>query len=115
MELTFDQLPSAVSRLYAKLEDIERLIQNKDDSREPSDEWFDLNELCGYLPDKPAKPTAYNWVHNSDIPHHKRGKKLYFLKSEIDAWLKTGRKKTVSEIEAEADAYLSNSKRKAIS
>ncbi len=73
--------------------------------------WFDLSELCEYLPDKPVKPTVYGWVHNRVIPCHRRGKKLYFLKSEIDVWLKSGRKKTVAEIAAESDNYLTSKRR----
>ena len=113
MELiTFDQLPTAVSRLYTKLEDIERLLQQKSEPQQQTDQWFDLNELCNYLPEKPAKPTVYGWVHSSIIPFHKRAKKLFFLKSEIDIWLKTGRKKTVAEIESEADIYLETKKKR---
>lgn len=58
---------------------------------QPSDKWMDLTELCSYIPGNPAKPTIF--ARMSEIPHHKKGKQLYFLKSEIDEWLKTGRKK----------------------
>lgn len=75
------------------------------------DGWFNLNELCNYLPDKPAKATVYNWVHTGLIPCHKGQKKLRFLKSEIDNWLKQGRKKTIAETSIEADNYLSNHKK----
>ena len=71
-----------------------------------TDRWFDLNELCIYLPDKPSKPTVYGWVHTSLIPCHKGAKKLRFLKSEIDNWLKQGKKKTLAETASEADTYL---------
>ena len=71
-----------------------------------TDRWFDLNELCIYHPDKPSKPTVYGWVNVGIIPVHKGGKKLRFLKSEIDNWLRQGRKKTLAEIASEADTYL---------
>lgn len=71
-----------------------------------TDCWFDLNELCKYHPDKPSKATVYGWVNANTIPVHKGGKKLRFLKSEIDNWLKQGRKKTNAEIASEADNYL---------
>jgi hypothetical protein len=45
-------------------------------------------------------------VNAGIIPVHKGGKKLRFLKSEIDSWLKQGRKKTFAEIATEADCYL---------
>ena len=71
-----------------------------------ADRWFDLNELCKYHPDKPSKPTVYGWVNAGTIPVHKGGKKLRFLKSEIDNWLRQGRKKTLAETASEADNYL---------
>ena len=71
-----------------------------------TDRWFDLNELCNYHPDKPSKPTVYGWVNAGTVPVHKGGKKLRFLKSEIDSWLRQGRKKTLAETASEADTYL---------
>ncbi|PZF70779.1 helix-turn-helix domain-containing protein [Taibaiella soli] len=76
-----------------------------------TDRWFDLTELCQYLPDKPTKPTVYGWVNAGIIPVHKGGKKLRFLKSEIDDWLKQGRKKTLAETAAAADQYLRRKKK----
>jgi len=76
-----------------------------------SDLWFNLIELCEYLPDKPTKATVYSWVNSGFIPVHKSSKKLRFLKSEIDFWLLQGRKKTISEIEAEANSFTSKRNR----
>jgi excisionase family DNA binding protein len=76
-----------------------------------SDRWFDLNELCHYHPDKPSKATVYGWVNAGIIPVHKGGKKLRFLKSEIDNWLKQGRKKTLAEIALETEKYFKSQKR----
>ena len=70
-----------------------------------TDRWFDLKELCIYHPDKPSKATVYGWVNASVIPVHKGGKKLRFLKSEIDNWLRQGRKKTQAEIANDAEQY----------
>ena len=75
------------------------------------DRWFDLNELCIYHPDKPKKSTVYGWIHAGTIPFHKSGKKLRFLKSEIDEWLKKGRKKTFTEIASDADIFLAKKKK----
>ena len=75
-----------------------------------SDRWLDLNELIAYDPEKRSKPTFYGYVHEKSVPFHKRGKKITFLKSEIDIWLKSGRKQTKSEIEAEDGQYLTNKK-----
>ncbi len=73
--------------------------------------WLNLNELCEYLPQKPSKATLYAKLAKNEIPAHKRGKKWFFLKDEIDTYLKEGRKKTVSEIETEADNFLAKKKK----
>ncbi len=109
--MTFEQLPKAFTHLTNEVSEIKRLLlEQSNPTPTETDRWFDLSELCNYLPDKPAKPTVYGWVHTSLIPCHKGGKKLRFLKSEIDAWLKQGKKKTISEIDAETDQYLSKKK-----
>ena len=90
---------------------IKKVLSNQQ-AEQPTetDRWFDLNELCTYHPDKPSKPTVYGWVNAGTIPVHKGYKKLRFLKSEIDNWLKQGRKKTLAETAIEANSYM-NKKR----
>lgn len=107
MELQFNDLPKAVFSLQETVNNIQRLLLEKSNEQPTeTDRWFDLNELCNYLPDKPAKATAYGWVHAGAIPCHKGQKKLRFLKSEIDNWLRTGKLKTFAETASEADQYL---------
>jgi excisionase family DNA binding protein len=100
--------------------ELEALIENsirkvlgsqQSSSAKSADEWFNLPQLCEYLPDKPKKATIYGYVHEGIIPFHKGSKKLRFLKSEIDEWLKSGRRKTVAETQAEAHTYLRKKKK----
>lgn len=101
--LTLETLPKAFTQLSNEVSEIKRLLLEK--SNPPpaeADRWLDLTELCQYHPDKPTKATVYLWVSAARIPVHKGGKKLRFLKSEIDEWLKRGRKKTWAEAEADA-------------
>jgi excisionase family DNA binding protein len=105
--LTLETLPKAFSHLTNEVSEIKRLLLEKSNEHPAETErWFDLNELCTYIPDKPSKPTVYGWVNAGSIPVHKGGKKLRFLKSEIDSWLKQGRRKTLAEITSEAEANL---------
>ncbi len=75
-----------------------------------TDEWFDIHQLREYLPDRPARATIYQWIHSRQIPYHKGSKKLRFLKSEIDLWLKSSRQKTSKEILEAADKYIGKNK-----
>jgi excisionase family DNA binding protein len=105
--LTLETLPKAFTQLTNEVSEIKRLLLKKSNEQPTeTDRWFDLNELCIYHPDKPSKPTVYGWVNAGTIPVHKGGKKLRFLKSEIDNFLKQGRKKTLAETASEAASYL---------
>ncbi len=109
--LTLETLPKAFTHLTNEVSEIKRLLLEKSNEQPTeTDCWFDLNELCVYHPDKPSKPTVYGWVSGGIIPVHKGGKKLRFLKSEIDSWLLQGRKKTLAETAIEADNYLKSKK-----
>ena len=56
-------------------------------------------------------PTMYSKVSKGELPFMKRGKRLYFSRTELMEYIKEGRKKSNAEIEAEAKAYLSNNKK----
>lgn len=116
VEITFETLPKAVANLTNEIVEIKRiLLESKPHESENCIVWFNLNEVQEYLPDKPSKNTVYGWVRKGLIPVHKSGKKLRFLKSEIDEWLLNGKKETIIEIKRqnnlERDFQLSNIKR----
>jgi excisionase family DNA binding protein len=58
-----------------------------------------IDEACLFL--NLAKPTIYSLTSKRKIPFIKKGKKLYFKKMDLEAWLNEGKKKTFSEIEME--------------
>ena len=100
---------SAIKKDISELKDL--YLQNTILSNTIStSDWLDLQGLCEYLPDKPAHATIYFKLSQGLIPGHKRGKKWYFLREEINEWLKKGKVKTVSEIEAETEEQLSKIK-----
>ena len=76
------------------------LINQSEHSESTGDQWLNVEDLCKYLPDHPCRNTVYKWKRKGIIPFHKRSKHLYFLKSEIDAWLKSGRGMTRNEIKS---------------
>lgn len=100
-QITAPELETLIVNSIKKVLSTQQAEQQTDPDR-----WLDLNEFCNYHPDKPSKATAYSWVSAGIAPVHKSGKKLRFLKSEIDLWLKEGRKKTSKEIEQEAEIFI---------
>lgn len=117
MELTFEQLPKAVNDIFLKLDSIERLIKrNIDEPPQPEqDELLTVLQVAELL--KLSVPTIYGKVHNSEIPHSKQGKRLYFSKLEIMDWIKVSHKqKTWTETEIEAiDRMAEADKKKGLS
>lgn len=109
--LTLETLPKAFSELSYEVSEIKRLLLEKSKEQQTEIErWLDLIELCNYHPDKPTKATVYSWVSAGLIPVHKGGKKLRFLKSEIDTWLKQGKKLSNQDTVLAAHEYLINKK-----
>lgn len=96
-----------LDRLYNKLELIERLlIESSNQPKEEPNKLLSIDEASEYL--NLAKPTIYSMVSKGTIPYMKRSKRLYFSKKDLLDYVRQGRIKTNSEIEADAVNYLSN-------
>ena len=54
-----------------------------------SDNWIGVEEAAQYL--GVTKDTIRNWIKKTDIPAHKIGKLWKFKRSELDAWVKSGK------------------------
>jgi excisionase family DNA binding protein len=88
VQITPEELEVLIEKSLKKvLEELKELKESK--PKETPDRWMNLDELCQYIPDRPSKATVYGWVHADRVPVHKGGKKLRFLKSEIDNWMKS--------------------------
>ncbi len=74
---------------------------SKDDFEKP----IGINEASDFLDRK--VPTLYKDVQAGYIPHYKKGGKLYFFKSELFGWVKSGKVSMPSEIIKELDDSLS--------
>lgn len=110
-DISFNDMPKALAYLIGKVDKLKTLLSVQTTAKvEPSNRWFNLQELCEYLPDRPAKQTVYGWIGQHAVPYHKKGKKLQFLKSEIDAWLKSDKRKTAAELHAEAVQFVNSKK-----
>ncbi|HMQ06047.1 MAG TPA: helix-turn-helix domain-containing protein [Saprospiraceae bacterium] len=80
---------------------------------EPTDQpeqLLNIDEVANLL--HLTKPTIYSKHSKGEIPGVcKQGKRLYFQRDVIINWIKSGRKKSNAEIEAEAESYLSKNKK----
>ena len=109
MNLTLENLPSAVHQLTDKLDTIERLLQGLVSPSKAHQDLMNINQASEFL--NLSKQTIYQKVSSGTLPFMKRSKRLYFSREELTAYLKAGRKKTNQEIEDEASDYLVSTKR----
>ncbi len=59
-----------------------------------------VNEVAAFL--KVSRHTIYRMTHKREIPHYKKGGKLYFKRSEIEAYRDSGKQLTQDEFNEQA-------------
>ena len=102
-QFTFEQLPQALSKLLAKVEGIEKLLQENSRPELKEDVLLTIEQAAEFL--KLSIPTIYSLVSKRKVPANKKGKRLYFSKDELTGWIKSGRMQTMSELEQIAKQY----------
>jgi len=109
--LTFDQLPNAVTMLTKEVSELKRLLIEKQENTptEQPEQLLTIQEAADFL--SLTVPTMYSKVSKNELPVCKRSKRLYFSRTDLMEYVKAGRKKSNAEIEQEAEAYLSNNKK----
>lgn len=115
---TFEMIPVLMLNLIednkvlsAKLDAINRKLSASMGNNKDEDERMDVTEAQKYIPGHPAVQTIYGWTSNNMIPYHKVGKRIYFLKSELDAWLMKEQHKSKDDLREEAEEYVNNHRR----
>ena len=115
---TFEMIPTLMVNLIednkvlsAKLDAINRKLSASMGNNKDEDERMDVTEAQKYIPGHPAVQTIYGWTSNNMIPYHKVGKRIYFLKSELDAWLSKKQHKSKDDLREEAEEYANSHRR----
>jgi excisionase family DNA binding protein len=107
-QYSFDQLPRAVSELHQKLDSIQDLLL---ESRQPVPQAIELmtiSQAADFL--NLSVQTLYGKVCHREIPVSKKGKRLYFYRSELEEWIKSGKKKTMSELREQLPSLVAGRK-----
>lgn len=94
--------------IEARLNNIETLLldlKHKEANDQPEGEQLLTITQAGELLNL-SVATLYGYVHRSEIPVCKRGKRLYFPKQSLIEWVKEGRKKTTAELNNQAHTFV---------
>ena len=112
-ELTFNELPSAVTLLLQKVEGIESLlhqlqgdITQKHKSEANGHIPMSLTEACAFL--KMKRSTMYYHLENGNIPATRKGKNYILFKDELVKWAESGRTNDVPMTTSEREEAISN-------
>lgn len=109
MELTFEKLPDAVAEILHRQEKTEALLiqlLQRNDLTQP--EMLSIQKTASFL--NLAVPTIYGLVSRREIPFSKKGKRLYFDRTELLEWIKTGKHKTKDDILSNPKEYIKRPK-----
>lgn len=107
MENPFELIISRLDKIEILLEQIlnKKDLQLGKDSRVEIMTVEDVANYLGY-----TKHHIYKLTMNNEIPHSKPGKRLLFIKKDIDDWIMQYKRKTRDEIEIEAMNYINSSR-----
>lgn len=99
--------------ILEKLNSIEKMIGQlylKNGLASASADVTDINEASRFL--GLSKSALYKMTCNREIPHYKRGKRLYFDKSELAKWVMRNKILSQDEIEKQAEEYIRRNPRR---
>ena len=103
MKNPFEILDLRLNNIESILLDIKHKPKKENESNDDNPLGIkDVAKLTGY-----TLPTLYGYCQRNEIPYHKKHNRLFFFKPEIIDWIKTGKQKTLKEIQEDTEAYLS--------
>lgn len=110
MENPFEILDGRLQKIEALLRELCKLPESNVPTFEKRDALLTIKQAADYL----DVTVSYLYKRTSllEIPFNKKGKRIYFLESELREWIKQGRRKTKEEIEQEATDYILRNRRK---
>ena len=92
--MTFETIPEAITLLLEKVDRIETLL-----SEQPgflTDDLLNIKDAAKFLDLSVA--TVYSKICRRELPVNKKGKRIYFYRSELTDWIRKGRMQTVDEL-----------------
>jgi len=93
----FDKLPEIIRQLFEKVEHIEAMLMNIQSEKQQDDaKLMNIAEAANYL--NVTVASLYSMTSRRLIPFNKPGRRLYFVKSDLDQWIKSAKRKTHDEI-----------------
>lgn len=90
--------------ILTRLDRIEKLIGEMSGERTDNDFVLDVKQAAKFT--HLSESRIYKFTSQKEIPHYKKGKRLYFKKAELREWLTNHKIITNADIEKEAINYI---------
>lgn len=103
MENPFEIINQRLERIEALLDNIYR-ASNINETGIATTPIMNIKQFSAYL--DLSVSALYKMTSTKEIPHAKRGKRLYFDKKDIDAWVLENKVTTSSDIQRMATEYI---------
>jgi len=107
-EISFNEMPKALAHLISKVENLEQLLKSQQNPASLSDRPMTISQAAEFV--NLTVPTLYGFVSKRTIPFSKVGKRLYFSEAELTAWIKSGRKKSFTDLPTQPAVLVINKK-----
>jgi excisionase family DNA binding protein len=104
---TLEDVPNEMQLMRQDILDIKNILLNQSaektepETQLPEKELLTVADVSQML--NLSKGTIYNKTSKQEIPCIKKGRRVYFDKKEIVAWLREDSRKTIQQLQAEAD------------
>lgn len=109
MENPFEIINQRLDRIEELLQKINAAESNKSENA-AIPEILNIKQVASYLSLTPS--AIYKLTSRKEIPHSKRGKRLYFQKAEVNDWITNNKRLTNKEVEDMATKYLIKNRKK---
>jgi excisionase family DNA binding protein len=104
MENPFEIIEARLTAIEAVLRDIQNALKSNNAEAPKERRSMNIDEVGAYI--GISKQSIYKKTSLNEIPYSKQGKRLYFDRIEIDAWLLSNRYDTRAEAAQKADTYI---------
>ncbi len=104
---SFEKLPDAVFQLLHEVADIKNYLLNLNASSKTESiitndkDLLTVGDVARKL--KVTTGAIYNMTHTRQIPHFKKGGRVYFDAEDINKWIRDDRRKTLKQLQEEAN------------
>ena len=98
--ITFEKMPEALTDITERLARMENMLSVVTIPPKPQSDLLTIQEAAELL--SLSVQTLYSKISRRELPFSKAGKRVYFSKTELLAFVKEGRRLTTDEIKLQA-------------